>query len=170
MRKLQQALPAAGLVALLSASMASAANQQPSGPALDKFIPMKLAGWKTDAPFDAEHMSDHTSGVTQTYTGKNESGLTLDIVRVRPGNRALSVPRLEQAQLGELPEGGGFASLQPLKDRKALVVYSKENGGGKLTAVAGKCVITIDGSGVKQDQLVAAANAIDLKGLDAACL
>jgi hypothetical protein len=170
MKNLRYLLLAMAVAATFDAPAATAASKQASGPTLDKFIPAKLAGWRTDGPFDPDNMFDHTVTVTQDYSGKNESKLQIQIFRVRPDNRMMIVPDLGRAKLGQLPEGGGFASLQTARDRKALVEYSKENQSGKLTAVAGRCVITIEGSQVAQDQLVAAASAIDMKGLDAACL
>jgi hypothetical protein len=49
------------------------------------------------------------------------------------------------------------------------VVYDVDNKAGKVTMVAGKCVVVVDGAGVSQAQLSSAAGAVDLKGLDAAC-
>jgi hypothetical protein len=170
MNNLRYLLLAVAVAATFDALAAGAAGKQAAGPALDKFIPAKLAGWKKDGPFDPDNVMDHTTSVTQDYSGKNESNLSIRIFRVRPDNRMVFVPDLAHAKLGQLPEGGGFASLQPVKGRQTLVEYSKENQSGRLTAVAGRCVITIEGGQVAQDQLLAAASAIDMQGLDATCL
>ncbi|TFW11705.1 hypothetical protein E4L96_20690 [Massilia arenosa] len=153
----------------LSATASAPLHAAATAPALDKYLPAKLAGWKTDGPFDDNKMFDHTITVTQTYSGKDSSGLDITYFRVLPTDRIRGIPQFEKARLGELPEGEGFASLQTIKDRKALVVYAKNSNGGKLEMVAGRCVITISGHGIKQDHLIAAAQAVDTKALDAAC-
>lgn len=136
---------------------------------LDKFLPAKVPGWITDPPFDDTGMSDHTHGVNQTFSAKNqEGGLDFQIQRIRPDSR-IGLPKLEKAKLGQLPEGGGFASMQVVKGHNALTEFDAENKSGKVTMVAGRCVVIVEGHGLTQPQLLAAAATVDLKGLDAEC-
>jgi hypothetical protein len=155
--------------AMLATQAFAAQTKAPSGPKLDKYLPSRLPGWLTDAPLDADAIFDHTAAVNQTFSSKDqESGLNFQIQRVRDDSR-IGLPRLEKAKLGQLPAGGGFASMQVVREHKALVVFEAENRSGNVTIVAGKCVVTVNGSGVTQTALIAASGAVDLKGLDTAC-
>jgi hypothetical protein len=156
-----------GLLAALSSHGVLAGSKMPAGPRLDNYLPAKLAGWLTDAPEDAEGMSDHSAAVTQSFSSRDqESGIDIQIQRI--DNRS-ALPKLEKAKLGQLAGGGGFATLEVIKDHKALLVYDAGSKTGKLTLAAGKCVVVVDGAGVSQAQLTGAAGAVNLKGLDAAC-
>jgi hypothetical protein len=149
----------------LFAGHSFAAATPPAGEKLDKFLPSKVQGWKAD-PID--EIGDHTTAINRYYTGSGETQVNAQILRSRPNNM-FGVPKLEEARLGQLPEGGGFASLVNLTDRKGLLTYDKQNQGGKLLMVAGKCSVTLDGSQVTEAQLVALGRTFDLKGLEAVC-
>ncbi|NEX61916.1 hypothetical protein [Noviherbaspirillum galbum] len=155
----------AGMLAMPYPGMAANAM----GQKLDKYLPAKLGGWLTDPPSDPDNMFDHSLAVNQTFSLKNQEGnLDIGIQRIQKNSR-IGLPKLEQAKLGRNPEGGGVTSMLAVKDHKALLVYDAENKAGKLTMVAGTCVVTVEGGGVIQAQLMAAADAIDLKGLDNVC-
>ncbi|TFW05795.1 hypothetical protein E4K72_10900 [Oxalobacteraceae bacterium OM1] len=139
-----------------------------AGTKLDKYLPAKLAGWRTDPPSDPDNMGDHTLAVNQTFSSKDqESGLDIGIQRILPASR-IGLPKLEQAKLGRNAEGG-VDSMQQVKGIKALLGYDAGNRSGKLVMVAGTYVVSVDGNGVTQAQLMAAADGVDLKGLSEVC-
>jgi ethanolamine utilization protein EutA (predicted chaperonin) len=133
--------------------------KQKKGDTIKAFLPEALEGWK------AEEAKSETAGsgmlgggatTSRVYT-KDKSKVTIEVVTDSPLLQGLG------SLLGN-PMFNSGGKLKRINREKATVKYHSKNQSGEITIMLDKrFLITVKGSNVTEDELVAYAKAIDFK-------
>ncbi|MGD9973108.1 MAG: hypothetical protein AB7S77_08625 [Desulfatirhabdiaceae bacterium] len=149
--------------AVQSLDYASQLIRQKKGGQLEAFLPAPLAGWKAEeAQSSAAGAAMFGGGVTaeRSYT-KGDSRMQVNIITDSPMMQGMMV--MFSNPMMATADGG---KLEKINGEKAIVKYSKENKDGNINLVVGnRFMITIDGSDITREDLLAYAKAIDFKKL-----
>lgn len=149
--------------AVQSLDYASQLIRQKKGGQLEAFLPAPLAGWKAEeAQSSAAGAAMFGGGVTaeRSYT-KGDSRVQVNIITDSPMMQGMMV--MFSNPMMATADGG---KLEKINGEKAIVKYSKENKDGNINLVVGnRFMITIDGSDITREDLLAYAKAIDFKKL-----
>lgn len=151
--------------AVQSLDYASQLIRQKKGGQLEAFLPAPLAGWKAEeAQSSAAGAAMFGGGVTaeRSYT-KGDSRVQVNIITDSPMMQGMMV--MFSNPMMATADGG---KLEKINGEKAIVKYSKENKDGNINlVVANRFMITIDGSDITREDLLAYAKAMDFKKLSA---
>jgi hypothetical protein len=137
--------------------------RQKRGGALQAALPQPLNGW-TAEDAKAEAMSAMMFGGMTTAERVYRKGDARVTVRILTDSPML------QGMMGFLTNPAMAAAagikMQRIGDQKAMVKYDASSKDGELTmVVANRFMITVEGDGAEQQDLVSYAGAIDFKGL-----
>jgi hypothetical protein len=149
--------------AIGSLNYASQLIGQKKGGALQSFLPEPLQGWAAEeSNSQAVGAQVFGGGITaeRTYT-KDAASLAIRIVTDSPLLQGMMMmftnPMMATADGGK---------LEKIRGEKAIVKYNSGDQSGNINIViAGRLLITVEGSGVRLEDLKAYAGAVDYKKL-----
>lgn len=138
---------------------------QKKGNSLKIYLPEPLEGWTADEATAQTANAAMLGGGTmlsRTYH-KSESLVTIEMVMDSPLMQGIAMmmanPMFRSSEMGELTR---------INKEKAMVKYDNKEKSGNITMiVANRIMVTIKGETVSKEELIAYANAIDLKKLKA---
>lgn len=136
---------------------------QKKGNSLKIYLPEPLEGWTADEATAQTANAAMLGGGTmlsRTYH-KSESLVTIEMVMDSPLMQGIAMmmanPMFRSSEMGELTR---------INKEKAMVKYDNKEKSGNITMiVANRIMVTIKGETVSKEELIAYANAIDLKKL-----
>lgn len=138
---------------------------QKKGNSLKIYLPEPLEGWTADEATAQTANAAMLGGGTmlsRTYH-KSESLVTIEMVMDSPLMQGIAMmmgnPMFRSSEMGELTR---------INKEKAMVKYDNKEKSGDITMiVANRIMVTVKGETVSKEELIAYANAIDLKKLKA---
>lgn len=144
--------------AVSSLNYAAQLIQQKKGGSLESFLPSPLSGWS------AEDASSQTAGAgmfggvaAHREYRKGESSISVAIVTDSPMLQGMTM--MFSNPMFATSDGG---KLEKIKKQKAIVKYQPAEKEGEIQImVAGRFLVTIEGSGVTKEELKQYAAAID---------
>ena len=149
--------------AVQSLDYASQLIRQKKGGQLEAFLPKPISGWKAeDAKSQAMGSAIFGGGVTaeRSYV-KGDSRVNVKIITDSPMMQAMMM--MFSNPMMAISDGG---KLEKINGEKAIVKYSNDNKDGTINMViAGRFLITVEGSDVARQDLIAFAQEVDFKKL-----
>lgn len=137
--------------------------QQLSSEGLIKLLPEPLPGWESKAPkTQSMGMLGGMVGVSRDYTksGQHRSRITINIFGQSPIMQGM------MAMFNPMYAGADGGKLQKIKRNKAIVKYQPDSNSGEISVlIKKKFIVTVKGTSVEKEDLMAYANAIDYKRL-----
>jgi len=137
--------------------------RQKRGTALQAALPAPLAGWSAEeakAETAAASLFGGMTSAERVYT-KGDASVTVRVITDSPMLQGLMGFFSNPA----MAAGSGM-KMQRIADQKAMVKYDPATKDGEVTViVANRFMVTVEGNGAEQQDLLAYAGAIDYKKL-----
>ena len=137
--------------------------RQKRGTALQAVLPAPLAGWSAGEASTETAAASMFGGMTsaeRVYT-KDDASVTVRVVTDSPMLQGLMAFLTNPA----MAAGSGL-KMQRIADQKGMVKYDPASKEGEVTvAVANRFLVTVEGRGAEQQDLVTYAGAVDYRKL-----
>lgn len=138
---------------------------QKKGGELEAFLPAPLAGWTAEeSGSQAQGQAMFGGGVmAERWYHKDPASVHLQIITDSPMLQGMMVMFTNPAYAAA--DGG---KLEKINNQKAIVKYTPADKNGQVNiVVAGRILVTIEGSDVSREDLIAYGKAVDYEGLNA---
>lgn len=145
--------------AISSLDYAGQLIRQKKGESMMKLLPGALSGWTADEPTSEAASGAMFGGMVavQRHFSKGESSATVKITTDSP-----LLASFIGMYTNPLLISGSGAKLETVKGQKAVVKYDSSGKSGEVNiVVGGKLLVTVEGSDISREDLMAYAGALD---------